>query len=101
MNDRLVSLRDALRNFVDAGETQSQSHIKLLHWHIAERLVIEGGFDPDCIVPRPPLHIETTGGGKKLKHVLHFDPKSAVPGELTPAFKAKGAADFQARIATE
>lgn len=38
MHDRLVGLRDALCNFIDARETQSQSHIRLLHWHIAERL---------------------------------------------------------------
>lgn len=83
MHDRLVSLRDALCNFIDAGETQSQSHIKLLHWHIVERLVIEGGFDPDDIVPRPPLRIETAGSGRNRRHRLIHDSNAAVAGELT------------------
>ena len=38
----------ALGKFVEAIQTQSQEHIKPLHWHIACRLVIEGGFHPDC-----------------------------------------------------
>ncbi len=79
----LVSLRDALCNFIDAGETQSQSHIKLLHWHIAERLVIEGGFNPDTIVPRPPLRIDTLGGARTRRYRLVHDPNAAVAGERT------------------
>ncbi len=84
MHDRLVTLRDALKNFVEpSGKTQSQAHIKLLHWHIAERLVIEGGFDPDHVVPRPPLRVESTGSGANQRHRLLHDPDSAVGGELT------------------
>jgi hypothetical protein len=83
MHDRLVSLREALINFIDASETQSQLHIKLLHWHIVERLVIEGGFDPDDIVPHPPLRIETAGSGGRRRHRLIHDPSAAVAGELT------------------
>lgn len=47
MLDRLVSLRSALLAFVEAEAVQSQTHIRPLHRHIAERLVIEGGFRPD------------------------------------------------------
>ena len=83
MHDRLVSLRDALCNFIDAEETQSQSHIRLLHWHLAERLVIEGGFHPDSVVPRPPLRVETTRSGKNQRHRLIHDPDAAVDGEMT------------------
>ena len=83
MRNRLVSLREALYNFIDAGETQSQSHIKLLHWHIVERLVIEGGFDPEALVPRPPLRMETTRSGRNPRHRLIHDPDAAVEGELT------------------
>lgn len=83
MHDRLVGLRDALCNFIDARETQSQSHIRLLHWHIAERLVIEGGFHPDSVVPRPPLRVETIRGGTRQRHRLIHDPDAAVDGEMT------------------
>lgn len=83
MHDRLVGLRDALCNFIDARETQSQSHIRLLHWHIAERLVIEGGFHPDSVVPRPPLRVETMRSGTRPRHRLIHDPDAAVDGEMT------------------
>ena len=50
------SLRSALARFATfTGSTQSQRHIKPLHWYVACRLVVEGGFDPDEIVPRPPF----------------------------------------------
>ncbi|MBC8356827.1 MAG: hypothetical protein H8E66_33045 [Planctomycetes bacterium] len=83
MHEQLITLNDAFNNFIDAGETQSQAHIKLLHWHIAERLVIGGGFNPDDIVPRPPLRVETTGKGKSHRSRLVHDPTVAVPGERT------------------
>jgi hypothetical protein len=38
----------ALAEFAEfTGKTQSASHIKPLHWYVACRLVLEGGFDPD------------------------------------------------------
>ena len=40
------------------GKTQSARHIKPLHWYIACRLVIEGGFRPEDITPRPPFWVE-------------------------------------------
>jgi hypothetical protein len=83
MHERLITLHDAFINFIDASETQSQFHIKLLHWHIAARLVIEGGFNPDDIVPRPPLRVETTGSGKSQRSRLVHDPSVAVAGERT------------------
>lgn len=53
---RWVRLQDAMRNFVTTTEsTQSQRHIKPLHWHLACRLVVEGGFLPDDVTPRPPF----------------------------------------------
>ena len=45
-----LSLRTALARFVTfGGATQSQRHIKPLHWYVACRLVVEGGFEPDEI----------------------------------------------------
>ena len=64
-----VSLRSALAHFVTfRGSTQSQRHIKPLHWYVACRLVVEGGFDPDDIVPRPPFRVERKGGRSTLVH---------------------------------
>ena len=57
------SLRSALAHFVTfRGPTQSQRHIKPLHWYVACRLVVEGGFDPDEIVPRPPFRVTRKAG---------------------------------------
>ncbi len=63
------SLRSALAHFVTfSGSTQSQRHIKPLHWYVACRLVVEGGFDPDEIVPRPPFRLTHRGGQPALVH---------------------------------
>lgn len=75
-----VSLRSALAHFVTfRGSTQSQRHIKPLHWYVACRLVVEGGFDPDDIVPRPPFRVERNGGRSALVH----DPSLGGAGERT------------------
>ncbi len=75
-----VSLRSALARFVTfRGSTQSQRHIKPLHWYVACRLVVEGGFDPDDIVPRPPFRVERKGGRSVLVH----DPSRGGSGERT------------------
>ena len=72
------SLRSALAHFVTfRGSTQSQRHIKPLHWYVACRLVVEGGFDLDEIVPRPPFRV--TRKGKRL--VLVHDPGIGGGGE--------------------
>jgi hypothetical protein len=44
---------EALKIFAGfAGKTQSAGHILPLHWYVACRLVIEGGFRPEDIMPR-------------------------------------------------
>lgn len=49
---------DALHTFATyAGATQSQQHIKPLHYYVACRLVLEGGFLPEEITPRPPFRV--------------------------------------------
>jgi hypothetical protein len=48
------------------GTTQSQAHIKPLHRHFAMRLVIEGGFLPEEITPRPPLEYRKSGNRSLL-----------------------------------
>jgi hypothetical protein len=75
-----INQEEALHHFATyTGATQSQQHIKPLHWYVACRLVLEGGFHPDDITPRPPFTVVTRGS----KSFLHFDPKSATGGERT------------------
>lgn len=72
--------RDALAHFASYdGATQSQQHIKPLHWYVACRLVIEGGFRPEEITPRPPF----TFRKRKGRWYLSYDPAVAEGGEAT------------------
>jgi hypothetical protein len=78
---RWTNQATALAAFAEfTGKTQSASHIKPLHWYVACRLVVEGGFDPDDIVPRPPFRIERRSGRAP---VLHFAPDLGGGGERT------------------
>lgn len=75
-----LNLTEAMWHFATyTGRTQSQEHIKPLHWYVACRLVVEGGFDPDEITPRPPFQVLRRGG----KYLLVFDPTKANGGERT------------------
>lgn len=75
-----LGLQDALRAFVqcESGH-QGAGHIKPLHWYVACRLVIEGGFDPEDITPRPPFSIRGEGG----RRILAYDPPRGGMGERT------------------
>lgn len=59
---------EAFAEFARASGTtiQAQGHIKPLHWYVACRLVVEGGFLPDDITPRPPLEATKAGGHYRL-----------------------------------
>jgi hypothetical protein len=81
MTERFTTLSVALGAFADALQTQSQEHIKPLHWHLACRLVIEGGFRPENITPTPPFRVETSRSGSNRVHRLIYDEPSAQPGE--------------------
>lgn len=78
---RWTSLAAALGAFAEFdGRIQSERHILPLHWYVACRLVVEGGFDPDDIIPRPPFRVERCRRGPPL---LHFDPALGGCGEGT------------------
>ena len=78
---RWTSLAAALGAFAEFdGRIQSERHILPLHWYVACRLVVEGGFDPDDIIPRPPFRVERRRLGPPL---LHFDPALGGCGEGT------------------
>jgi len=75
-----VNLRQAVHHFATyTGPTQSQQHIKPLHWYVACRLVLEGGFHPDNITPRPPFAVVTRRG----ENALEFAPNLATGSERT------------------
>ena len=70
----------ALGHFASyTGATQSQQHIKPLHWYVACRLVLEGGFPPEEITPRPPFTWRRQGREDRLA----FDPSVATGAEST------------------
>lgn len=64
MDSLLISLATALKAFALSESTQGQDHIRPLHQHIVQKLVIEGGFRPEHLTPRPPFVItnESRGG---------------------------------------
>lgn len=75
-----MSQNGALCEFASSNSpTQSGDHIKPLHWYVACRLVLEGGFKPDEITPRPPFRIEACRGGNRLV----FDASRGGSGEQT------------------
>lgn len=75
-----TSERAALQHFATyTGPTQSQQHIKPLHWYVAARLVLEGGFRPEEITPRPPFEAHRRGGA----WYLSYDPALGQGGEAT------------------
>lgn len=81
-----MNQRDALAHFASyQGPTQSQQHIKPLHWYVACRLVLEGGFRPEEITPRPPFEAKYEKGSKHKKKgwYLSYNPDLAAGGEAT------------------
>jgi hypothetical protein len=79
-----ISETGAFKEFAThAGKTQSARHIKPLHWYIACRLVIEGGFHPDSITPRPPFKVDIVRSkkSKKNRYILSYDPTLGLSGE--------------------
>lgn len=64
---RWIDRTSALRTFATyTGQTQSQAHIKPLHWYVACRLVVEGGFLPEEITPRPPFRAQQRQGWRLI-----------------------------------
>ncbi len=73
-----VTLDQALKTFVlSKAKTQSSEHIKALHWYVASRLVIEGGFSPEEITPRPPFRVDISRGQQGEPMKLVYDPAAA------------------------
>ena len=49
---RIVTLGEALKDLCAGVKTQSQKHIRALHSYGATRLILEGGFPPEWVIPR-------------------------------------------------
>jgi len=75
-----VRLRDALETFAswDSG-TQASAHIRSLDWYVSCRLVVEGGFLPQDIRPRPPFTATKQNG----RWILAYDPEVGDPRKRT------------------
>lgn len=67
-----ISLDRAARAFTETTSTESAEHIKPLHRYLAIRFVLEGGFRPADLMPRPPLVTDFREG----RWYLSFDPES-------------------------
>jgi len=52
---RIATLADGLLQLCGTVGTQSGEHIKPIHAYCGARLVLEGGFPPEWVGPRPPL----------------------------------------------
>ena len=75
-----LTLDQALEAFVlNASGHQGQGHIRPLHYYVASRLVVEGGFDPNEITPHPPFRVIDRSG----RRILEYHPESAGSGERT------------------
>ena len=68
----------ASKSFADFIGVASSTDEKPLHWYVACRLVVEGGFNPDDITPRPPFRVERRAGEAP---VLHHAPERTDGGE--------------------
>jgi hypothetical protein len=74
-----VNQQTALCTFATySGAIESQLHIKPLHHYVACRLVLEGGFLPEDITPRPPFRAQKRGGW-----LLSYDADVATGRERT------------------
>lgn len=75
-----ISLREALTAFAEnVSGHQGSAHIMPLHWYVACRMVVEGGFHPEDITPRPPFTVTNRGG----RHFLEHNPEAGSSGERT------------------
>lgn len=72
-----TSLWHAIARFASSDPNDPPGErIRALQRYVACRLVIEGGFHPDRIRPRPPISVERNRRGA----LLHHNPDVAKPG---------------------
>jgi len=75
-----VGFAGASLTFVKAESgVRGSAHIRPLHWYLACRLVLEGGFHPDEVTPRPPFRVRPA----RQRLLLEHDPGRGAGGERT------------------
>jgi len=74
----IQTLERALAALCGAIKTQSGLHIKPIHSHCANRLVVEGGFRPEWVLPRPGLESKA---GANNRYALKYSRESENPSE--------------------
>jgi hypothetical protein len=71
----VVSLAGAIDNLCADLKTQSQEHIRPIHAYSAARLVLEGGFPPEWVVPRQAFSSRRTTNLTYELEVVREAPK--------------------------
>ncbi|HEV2342206.1 MAG TPA: hypothetical protein VGS15_10455 [Candidatus Acidoferrales bacterium] len=61
----VITLQDGIIRLCNVIGTQAGEHIKPIHAHCAARLVLEGGFPPEWVSPRPPY------SSKRISNAVH------------------------------
>lgn len=76
-----LDIQNTLKVYCDPDSNiQSQEHVKPFHFYGAIRLMLEGGFEPEGILPRPPF----IGEKQTLeKYTLRYSPEKASKSEAT------------------
>ena len=69
----IVTLAEALKNLCAGVKTQSQKHIRALHSYCATRLVLEGGFPPEWVIPRQGFSSDKVNNSE---YRLHLSPET-------------------------
>jgi len=75
----LTTMDVALARFHSLEGLRAQRHVKPMHQYVAMRLVVEGGFPPEEISPRPPLDATKVGS----RYVLRVDEAASNTREET------------------
>jgi hypothetical protein len=76
-----LDIQNILKAYCDPdANIQSQEHIKPFHYYSAIRLVLEGGFEPESILPHPPFASDKQ---TLEKYFLRHSPEKASKSEAT------------------
>lgn len=67
-----LTLREAIQELCGTAKTQSAKHIKPVHFHCGTRQILEGGFPPSWLLPRPGL---SSAARTNREHTLQVDSR--------------------------